>query len=174
MKRGAKRSPGRNTNPMPIVAAVVLVVALAVTLLPKLSAKDDGSVANGTAVPAGSDLVIQTDEIGTEASYFDYDADGTTVQVLAVRATDGTVRLALNTCQVCNGSPYAYFVQEGDDFVCQNCHNRFSSTDVGNLSGGCDPVPITAEDRIEKDGTIIVPSSFLEDNAARFTNWKKF
>ena len=84
------------------------------------------------------------------------------------------MRLALNTCQVCNGSPYAYFVQEGDEFVCQNCHNRFSSTDVGKVSGGCNPVPITAEDYREENGALIVPYSFLEENAARFTNWKKF
>ena len=159
---------------MPIVAAAVLAAALAVTLLPKLSAKGGGSAADGTAVPAGSDLVIQAEEIGTKASYFDYDADGITVQVLAVRASDDTVRMALNTCKVCSGSPYAYFEQEGDTFICQNCKNRFSSMDVGKVSGGCNPVPITEEIYTEQDGVITVPSTFLEDHAARFTNWKKF
>ena len=77
-------------------------------------------------------------------------------------------------CQVCNGSPYAYFEQDGDDFVCQNCHNRFSPTDIGMVSGGCDPVPITAEIYREEDGALVIPLSFLEENAARFANWKKF
>ena len=125
MKQSAKGNSKRSINPMPIVAAAVLAAALAVTLLAKLSAKGGGSAADGTAVPAGSDLVIQAEEIGTKASYFDYDADGITVQVLAVRASDDTVRMALNTCQVCSGSPYAYFEQEGDTFICQNCKTGF-------------------------------------------------
>ena len=159
---------------MPIVAAAVLAAALAVTLLPKLSAKGGGSAADGTAVPAGSELVIQAEEIGTKASSFDYDADGITVQVLAVRASDDTVRMALNTCQVCNGSPYAYFVQNGDYFICQNCGNRFASTQVGLVSGGCNPVPITQEDYELRDGLILVSTEFLTLNAARFRNWKNF
>ena len=166
MKKNAKR----RVNPLAIAAALVVIAAAAVTLLPKLFDKG----AAETVTPSGSDLIVSTDDIGTQASFFDYDADGVTVQVLAVRASDGTVRLALNTCQVCNGSPYAYFVQDGDDFVCQNCHNSFSSTDVGVVSGGCNPVPITADVYREENGTLVVPSSFLEENAARFENWKKF
>ena len=169
-----KKNVKRRVNPLAIVALVVLIAALAVTILPKLFAKGNGSGAAKTSTPSGSDLTVRTDEVGTQASYFDYDADGITVQVLAVRASDGTVRLALNTCQVCNGSPYAYFVQDGDDFVCQNCHNRFSSTDVGKVGGGCNPVPITAEVYKEENGTLVIPASFLEENADRFENWKKF
>lgn len=167
-----QKSAKKKGNPLAILAAVVLLAALVVVFLPKLFGKEDA--AQAAAVPAGSDMTIPAAEIGTEASFFDYDVDGITVQVLAVRASDNTVRLALNTCQVCNGSPYAYFVQEDDEFVCQNCHNRFSSTDVGKVSGGCNPVPITSEDYREENGALIVPHSFLEENAARFTNWKKF
>ena len=46
--------------------------------------------------------------------------------------------------------------------------------DVGNVSGGCNPVPITEEIYTEQDGVITVPLTFLEDHAARFTTWKKF
>ncbi|MCD8088372.1 MAG: DUF2318 domain-containing protein [Oscillospiraceae bacterium] len=155
---------------LPVLAVIVVLAAAAAILFPRLG---DNEEVSATAVSDG-DLLIQAEDIGTEASYFDYDADGVTVEVLAVLASDGTIRLALNTCQVCNGSPYAYFVQDGDDFVCQNCLNRFSSTDVGVVSGGCNPVPITAEDYTEEDGVITVPASFLEENASRFVNWKQF
>ena len=169
-----KKNVKRRVNPLAIVALVVLIAALAVTILPKLFDKGNDSGAEETSTPSSSDLTVRADEVGTQASFFDYNADGITVQVLAVRASDGTVRLALNTCQVCNGSPYAYFVQDGDDFVCQNCHNRFSSTDVGEVSGGCNPVPITAEVYKEAKGTLVIPASFLDENANRFENWKKF
>lgn len=169
-----------HVNPLPVLALIVVIAAVVVTLMPK-NAGNEENVSLSTSVPeetapavSGDDIVIQTGDVGTEASYFDYDANGVTVQVFAVRASDGTVRLALNTCQVCNGSPYAYFEQDGDWFICQNCKNRFASTDVGIASGGCRPVPITEETYTEQDGTITIPASFLEENAALFKNWKNF
>ncbi|MCD7943761.1 MAG: DUF2318 domain-containing protein [Clostridia bacterium] len=119
-------------------------------------------------------IEISIAEIGTQASYYDTEIDGTTVEILAVLASDGTVHLAMNTCQVCNGSPYAYFEQDGDYFVCQNCGNRFSSDEIGLVSGGCNPVPVTEDDYTESDGIITVSESFLEENAYRFSKWKQF
>ena len=140
MKQRADNRSGKN-KALPVAAAVVATAALAVTLFTARPAPK----AEDAAAPAGGDIAFTAKEIGTQASYFDYDDDGTTVQVLAVRAPDDTVRMALNTCQVCNGSPYAYFEQEGDFFFCQNCKNRFSSSDVGIVSGGCNPVVWTIE-----------------------------
>lgn len=174
MKKSTKKTTKKKGNPLAIAAGVVLILALGIWLVPKVFEKDQGEAPQEAAVSTGSDLRISKEEIGTSASYYDYDAGGVTVEVLAVKASDDTVRLALNTCQVCNGSPYAYFVQEGDDFVCQNCHNRFSSTDVGKVSGGCNPVPITSGTYEEENGTLIIPAAFLEENASRFKNWKKF
>lgn len=152
---------------LPILAAAVAIVAVFVTLMPKTMQESISLAENG-------DVILRAEEIGTEASYFDYDANGTTVQLFAVRASDGTVRLALNTCQVCNGSPYAYFVQDGDWFICQNCMNRFASTNVGILSGGCNPIPITDQVYTKQDGMITIPASFLDENAPLFQNWKNF
>lgn len=169
----------KQRNLLPLIAAVVVIAAVIVTLMPKNDENRNISAlesqpSESTPAASGDDLLIQTGEIGTEASYFNYDANGTTVQVFAVEASDGTIRLALNTCQVCNGSPYAYFEQEGDTFICQNCKNRFASTEVGIASGGCRPVPITEEIYTEQDGVITVPASFLDESASLFKNWKKF
>lgn len=174
MKKQAKK-----IDLLPLIAAVVVVAAVAVTVMPKSSAdKEEGTsvpqTSESTPTATGGGVTIQTDQIGKEADYFDYDANGITVQVLAVQASDGTLRLALNTCQVCNGSPYAYFVQDGDYFICQNCKNRFASTEIGIASGGCRPVPITEDIYTEQDGTILIPASFLEEKASLFRNWKNF
>ncbi|MBQ8835511.1 MAG: DUF2318 domain-containing protein [Oscillospiraceae bacterium] len=159
---------------LPILAAAVVVVAAAVTLLPKLSPDTAPQQSESAQIAENGDLVLQIEDIGTEASFIDYDADGTTVQLFAVLASDGTVRLALNTCQVCNGSPYAYFTQEGDWFICQNCKNKFASTHVGIVSGGCNPIPITDGVYTQQEGTIRIPASFLTESAALFQNWKNF
>ncbi|MCD8084146.1 MAG: DUF2318 domain-containing protein [Clostridiales bacterium] len=119
-------------------------------------------------------IEIRVEDISTSASYYDTTIDETDVEIFAVLASDDTVRLAMNTCQVCNGSPYAYFEQDGDDFVCQNCGNRFSSDKIGLTGGGCNPVPITEDDYNEENGIITVSDSFLKENAYRFSNWKQF
>ena len=175
LPKNQKKAAKAKLTPLPIAAGAVVVIALAVTLLPRLLG-DGKSVPQADTIILGSgdSIEIRADEISSRASYFDYDVDGTTVELFAVQASDGSIRLALNTCQVCNGSPYAYFVQEGDDFVCQNCMNRFASTDVGLVSGGCNPVPITRDVYTEQDGFITLPSSFLDQNAYRFENWKQF
>ena len=159
---------------LPVAALAVVIAAGASFVLP-------GFLKGGAAtqdvkaeqVANGQDVVIKASDINTQASYYDYDANGTKVQLFAVKASDGTARVALNTCQVCQGSPKAYFVQEGDDFVCQNCGNHFASAQVGNEAQGCDPIPVTSSDYTIKDNAIVVPASFLDGYASSFTNWKK-
>ncbi|MCD7981427.1 MAG: DUF2318 domain-containing protein [Clostridiales bacterium] len=138
------------------------------------SEADSGETQENASGTAEDGIEINVEDISTEASYYDTEIDGTDVEIFAVLASDGTVRLAMNTCQVCNGSPYAYFEQEGDDFVCQNCGNHFSSDEIGLTAGGCNPVPITEDDYTEENGIITVSDSFLEENAYRFSNWKQF
>lgn len=168
-----KQAAGKKSL-LPLLCAAVVAVAAASVLLPKWTASKSTDTPSTHTAAAGSDVEIIADTLGSTASFYDYDADGTTVQLFALKDADGAVRLALNTCQVCNGSPYAYFVQEGDSFICQNCLNRFSASEIGVVSGGCNPVPITEDIYTVEDGRILIPSSFLEENAARFTNWKKF
>lgn len=169
----------KHRNPLPLIALVVVIVAVVVTLIPGNAEKEAASIpeslpTESVSSVSGSDIVIQTADIGTTASYFDYDAEGVTVQVFALQASDGTIRMALNTCQVCNGSPYAYFEQDGDWFICQNCGNRFASAEIGIVSGGCRPVPITEEIYTEQDGCITIPAAYLEESASLFRNWKNF
>jgi len=162
---------------LPVIAGVVVAAAVAVIAVSRLggSTEDESqSVSNSSssALTEMNENTIAVNEVGATASYYDYDVDGTTVEVLAVTATDGTVRLALNTCQVCQGSPYAYFVQEGDSFICQNCGNAFSRDDIGLEAGGCNPVPVTEEYYEESDGVITISEDFLKEYKDSFANWK--
>lgn len=162
-------------NFLPLAAIMVVAAAAVVTLAPRFLAKDIKPVTEENVQQAayGEDIVIDVSALGEAASFFDYDAGGVTVELFAVKASDGTPRLALNTCQVCNGSPYAFFVQDGDAFICQNCKNRFTSTQVGVVSGGCNPIPITETDYALRDGSIVVSSELLDGFSDRFINWKK-
>ena len=86
---------------------------------------------------------------------------------------DDEVRLAFNTCQVCQGSPWAWFEYLGDGTLeCQNCHQTFKTDIVGTAeAAGC--CPVTISDFTVDGNTVIVPAKVLSDNAYRFENWKQ-
>ena len=118
------------------------------------------------------DLVIQKSDITETADFIAYQAGNTDMEVIAVQAPDGTIRTALNTCQVCYDSGRGYYEQDGDELVCQNCGNRFSISEIGDTQFGCNPVPITAQYQSEDDQTITISAAFLADNAELFKRWK--
>ena len=137
------------------------------------SLADTGIILN-YEVDEGGNLIIPTTDITSEASFVDYDADGVLQQLFVVKASDDSIRVAFNTCQVCNGSPRAYFTQENDTFMCQNCGNRYSVDQVGKDRGGCNPIPITEENYEIVEDKIVIAKDFMLDYADAFTNWKKF
>lgn len=132
-----------------------------------------GSSQKTTAIAAGSGLEIPIAELSEHIKIYSFTVDGLNMEVLAAKDADGTVRTAFNTCQVCNGSRKAYFVEQGDKVVCQNCGNAFGREDVGVLSGGCNPYPIFAEDREDSEEAVRISYAFLSGAESLFTRWKE-
>jgi uncharacterized membrane protein len=131
-----------------------------------------GAPADATLLPNG-DLRIPKAEVGSTARFYPYSLDGVRMEVLAVRAPDGTVRTAFNTCQVCYASGRGWFVQEGDELVCQNCHSRFKLSQVELVKGGCNPLPITADLKKEDAGWITISRQLFIQAKPFFLKWKK-
>ena len=126
-----------------------------------------------SAAASGSDLIIPKGEISETAKFYPYTAGKTKMEVMAVKASDGSIRTAFNTCQVCFDSGRGYYKQQGDVVICQNCGNRFKLDQIEKIKGGCNPVPITSENKIEDDSNIKISKEFLEQNKELFGNWKK-
>jgi hypothetical protein len=127
--------------------------------------------AAGRILPNG-DLQIPKKEVTATATFYPYVLDGVRMEVLALRAPDGTVRTAFNTCQVCYSSGRGYYVQQGDVLVCQNCRNRFKASQVELIKGGCNPVGITRDLKIETTDTITIPKALFAEAKPLFVNWK--
>ena len=127
-----------------------------------------------TAAPAvvTEDFVITTDGITETATFYPIVVEDVAMELFAVKAPDGTIRTAFNTCQVCYDSGRGYYVQEGDMLVCQNCGNRFQTSDVEKIRGGCNPLPIVAEYKTVEENTITVPYELLQAAKEFFLNWK--
>jgi uncharacterized membrane protein len=141
--------------------AMKLVIALiALALVAVAAAADDGS------------LFIPAKDITEEAVFYPLEIDGVDMEVFAVKAPDGTIRTAFNTCQVCYDSGYGYYVQDGGVFVCQNCGNRFRTSDIEIVKGGCNPLPITKDLKTVDENGITISRELLIKAKPIFENWK--
>ncbi|NLD47571.1 MAG: DUF2318 domain-containing protein [Clostridiaceae bacterium] len=157
--------------------AVILVLTATIFIAKGVGSGDGKSAAlkdSDNFASGGSDLVISKNEITDTASFYPIKVGEKNMEIMAVKASDGTIRTAFNTCQVCNGSPRAYYKQQGDAVVCQNCGNRFKMDMIEEQRGGCNPIPIMKEDKTDDGSNITISQAFIEKNKDLFNdNWKK-
>ena len=170
-KPAAKQPPKKSNLPLILIAAILVCVA-AGTVLFRTGGGPTAPSTDTLEIAAGEFLTIQTSEIEDTATFFPVEVDGTAMEVLAVRASDGTIRTAFNTCQSCYTSGRGYYEQEGSDLVCQNCGFHFTPDQVEIQSGGCNPWPIFDTDKTVTADTIQIPYEFLKESSAIFANWK--
>jgi hypothetical protein len=98
------------------------------------------------------------------ADYYLFQANGKDIKFFVLKASDGTVRVALDACNACYHAKLGYR-HEGETMVCNNCGMAFKSQDIGKVSGGCNPVPL----QNTQDGkTLTVKASDLEAGVKYF------
>ena len=147
---------------------IVLVVPLALTL-----AAPAAFTQSKSAKDAAWAITIRKKDVGRTARFYPYTLDGVAMEILAVRASDGTIRTALNTCQVCYDSGRGFYRQSGSFLVCQNCGNRFHIDQVERIKGGCNPVPITAELKTDLGDSIGISRELMAAAKELFRHWKR-
>lgn len=127
------------------------------------------------ASAAGNDsgLKIKKSEVTSTAKFYPYKVGNTQMEVIAVRASDGTVRTAFNTCQVCFDSGRGYYTQQGDQLVCNNCGNRFQIDQIEKVKLGCNPVPIMKGNKKDDGKYITISKQTFEQNKSLFARWKR-
>lgn len=64
------------------------------------------------------------------------------IELLARLDKTGAARIALGTCQSCNGSPQAYYIQQNNLLICNNCGQTFSLDVINTPGGGCRPMAL--------------------------------
>lgn len=126
-----------------------------------------------TPKPDNAVIKILKSEITSTAKFYPYNTDGVAMEIIAVKATDGSIRTALNTCQVCYDSGRGYYVQDNDYLVCQNCGSRFQIDKVEIIKGGCNPVPILKENKQDDGKYITISKDFMASQKQYFSDWKR-
>ena len=162
---------------LPVVAAAVVLACAAILIFTNGDESNDRQTAGipddtQTVITQGESLVIPISEITDEASFFPITVDGEDMEVLAVRASDGSIRTAFNTCQSCYTSGAGFYRFEDGELVCNNCGFHFSPDQVEVTSGGCNPWPIFAENKTVTDDSISISYDFLSASKEIFANWK--
>ncbi|MCL2573942.1 MAG: DUF2318 domain-containing protein [Defluviitaleaceae bacterium] len=115
------------------ILAVILTIS---ALLILTSCSSDSTTLDG------DDLSIHQSQITETVLFESILANNTVVEVMFARASDGNIRVALNTCENCHASGNGYYVQEGNIVICQQCNMDFDIDYIGINSGGCQPIPI--------------------------------
>ncbi len=152
------------------IGCIALVVISIIALL--ISKDNTQAESEAFAFIDGDNVIIDKTLINEDAQFFPYKSGDVEMELLAFKASDGSIRTAFNTCQICYDSGYGYYVQEGDVLVCQNCGNRFPADRVGIEVGGCNPIPILEDSKQEDETTITISKTTIDEYSVYFERWK--
>ena len=174
MKQNKKRNDRKKAAAFKIIVASVMTMFALTACSFNANTKEETTAKSVDGnEEALTDLVIPVSEISSTATYYPVEVEGTAMEVVAVKAPDGSIRTAFNTCEVCYDSGRGYYVQEGDVLVCQNCGNRFPMNRVEVEAGGCNPWPIFDQNKTVTEESITISSDFLKESKQIFANWKR-
>ncbi len=175
-------------NKILIIATIVVVIiaVCVIVFIPKNDNKEaKNEVTNNVKKTTSStakeieadlnengDVEVLLDKLDTKSpTFITYTSEnGSKMELVAVKDSNDNIDIAFNTCQVCNGSPKAYFVWKNNKLICENCGNTFSLKTIGQSSGGCNPMTIADSEVTKIDNGIQISKAFLSENENLFTN----
>lgn len=74
-----------------------------------------------------------------KARFFKFEDGGKEIAFFAVKAADGSIKVAFDACDACYRDKKGY-EQQGDKMNCKNCNQKFAIGRLGpNATGGCNP-----------------------------------
>jgi uncharacterized membrane protein len=76
-----------------------------------------------------------------QARHYRFPEGGAELRFFVVRDLQGTLRVALDACEVCHDAGKGYRLERGA-MLCLNCGRSFALSRVGVLVGGCNPHPL--------------------------------
>ena len=165
-KRAQFEEPRSRTMMHVLLAGVALaVVAIAAVVIVSNRGADSPAVAAAPVAASGADVKIPVAEISDgQAHFYSYDAGGTEVKYFVMQSKDGEFRAAFDACDVCYPNKKGYS-QDGDEMVCNNCGQRFDSSKINEVKGGCNPSPI---DRKVKGQELVLKTDDLQAGVQYF------
>jgi len=147
-----------------IIAALVALALLLFSSLPRAHAFSLFGGPKEVKAQAGQIKIPLAEVSDGNAHFYTYKAGGKDVGFFAMKSKDGVVRTALNACDVCYREKKGY-TQEGEYLKCNNCGQRFHSSKVMDVKGGCNPTPLA---RSLSSSTLVIREADLKAGVAYF------
>ena len=145
---------------LPIIAVVMAIVAvLVIVLIPRRTNQTSAPV---VLTETDGNILIRTASLSSDQISF-LRLENSRIELLARLGDDGKTKVALGTCQSCNGAPGAYYTQQGNVLQCNNCGLTFPLSVLDSPGGGCHPIMIDASlIRETQDGLILNAAGLLQ------------
>lgn len=162
---------------LPIVAAVVVIIAAVVLIVVPKSGSTvwenetkSNLAANNAAQTSDDHVEILASQLSEDKISLFSVADNSKVELIAIKGADGKAKVALATCQSCNGSPGAYYTQKGNELQCNNCGLTFPLSVIGEEGSGCHPIMLDDTKVTETSDGILIDREYLLSLEPLFKN----
>ena len=129
---------------------------------PSTNAPSNYDEPSNTGVPSNTNESQDSNELqftfpvnlfdDSKARHYEYKDNNATIRYFILKSSDGVIRAAFDTCDVCWRAGRGYF-QSGDLMICKNCRRSFASVNINVLQGGCNPVPLN---RNIEEGNVVI------------------
>ena len=161
----------KRTKPflLPLIAVIMAALALVVVVFIPKSGDAKASGSTVAEQDEEGDLVIYADRLSSDQVSFIRISDDSRIELLARLGDDGTVKAALGTCQSCNGSPGAYYTQEGNELKCNNCGLTFPISVLDSPGGGCHPIMLSEKIMRYEGNDLVIDLDGLSANEDLFS-----
>lgn len=149
-----------------VISSAVVFLAIAIFIATARDDRTTAASARAAQAGAGGDVVLPVANFADgQARFYRYaTAAGREIRFVVMKNSDGVVRAAFDTCDVCYRERRGYR-QVGDNMVCNNCGKAFRSVDVNVLQGGCNPAPL---ERIVRNDQVVLTAAALDAGAWYF------
>jgi len=126
------------------------------------------------------DLIIPIADIKEYIEFYPVEIDGLQMEIMIVKAPDGTIRTAYNACHYCyqrNDDPkvLGYFMQGAGPTLYSLCgsERRFTMDKIQQSATTCHPEPILNENKIVTSSTVTITRAYLTQAKAMFAAMKQ-
>ncbi|WP_432821077.1 Fe-S-containing protein [Trichloromonas sp.] len=153
----------KKKNYLPLLAFGLLLLAGVALIGWKFIGTGEGKYPLVTAVAGQVSIPVARLDDGN-AHFFSYRQGETVIDFFVLKSHDGVLRAAFDACDVCYREKKGYR-QEGDEMVCVNCGQRFSSDRINEVKGGCNPAPLV---RNVANGNLVITEQDLKLGARYF------
>ena len=151
-----------NKKYLPIIVALIALIAAGGWVL--FGAQSLGGPEVVTAGQDGRIYFTTANYDDGAAKYYRYNGPTGPINFFLVKSSDGVVRSAFDTCDVCYKALKGYR-QEGNEMVCNNCDMRFRTDQINVVKGGCNPAPLN---RQHVGNQIVIAATDIERGAWYF------